>query len=81
MGGDVIIADVFASTLDMSAAAVITAPKNGLENLDIAVIQRKLYEHGGQNVNTKFPGYDLALTANTVGAGGTISGIVTLAQG
>lgn len=82
LGGTVIAIDVFASALDMSAAAVITAPKNGLENLDIVNIQRRLYEHGGQNVNTKFAGYDIALTANTVGAAaGTISGIITFAQG
>ncbi len=82
VGGNVIAVDVFAATLDMSAAAGLGSPKEGLGNVDIANLQNKLYEHAGHDVNTKDPGYDIALTANTVGtAAGTITGRLDFIQG
>jgi len=44
-------------------------------------LTNKLYEHAGDDVNTKKQGYDIAFTADTVGAGGTISGRFYFIQG
>lgn len=76
--GDVADKDLFAAALDMSAAAAITAPKNGLTNLGgsdpVASVGKTLWELLGLTVVNKQEAYDLALTANTVGsAAGTIS--------
>lgn len=66
--GAVIDKDIFASTLDMSAAASST-PKDGLENVsDLTDLKKKIYEHAGDTLTTKLEGYDIALTANTVGS-------------
>ena len=79
--GPVIIQDVFAATLDMSSGAANGSEKNGLANVAIEDLPKKLYEHGGQDVNTKKQGYDIAFTGVTVGAGGTISGRFWFIQG
>lgn len=76
--GTVADKDILADGLDMSSAAAITAPKNGLANLGgadpLAAYGKKLWELLGLTVDTKKPAYILALTANTVGsAAGTIS--------
>lgn len=79
--GAVIDKEVFAATLDMSSAAANGSEKNGLSAVAIEDLPNKLYEHAGDDVNTKKQGYDIALTANTVGAGGTISGRFWFIQG
>lgn len=83
VGGNIIgTGDQFAAALDMSAAAGIATPKNGFTAVAIENIQRRLYEHAGQTLVNKDPGFDIAITANTVGsADGTISGQIELAQG
>ncbi len=79
--GPVIDDDVFASALDMSSAAANGSEKNGLAAVAIEDLPNKLYEHAGDDVNTKKQGYDIAFTADTVGAGGTISGRFYFIQG
>ncbi len=66
--GAVINKNIFADALDMSSAANDT-PKNGLENItDLANLKKKIFEHAGHTTLTKLDGYDIALTANVVGA-------------
>lgn len=73
-------ANILADALDMSAAAAISSPKDGLKDLGggdpLTAIGKKLWELLGQSKPT-FNEYTLALTANTVGsAAGTIAGRV-----
>ena len=80
--GAVIDADVFAANLDMSSAAAHASPKDGLTTVDVANVQKRIYEHAGHTLLTKKIGYDIAFTADTVGSGaGTISGVLYFAQG
>lgn len=80
--GAVISKDVFADGLDFSSAAAIAAPKNGLAAVDIANLERRLYEWAGHTVANKEGGYDLVLTANTVGsAAGTVTVVALFVQG
>ena len=70
--------DLLLDGSDFSAAAAITAPKNGLTNLGgadpIANVGKKLWELLGLTLPDR-QGYDLALTGNIVGtAAGTVSG-------
>lgn len=82
VGGAVIDKDCFAEGLDMSSAAVKASPKDGMKDVDVANLQKKIYEHGGHTIATKKLGYDIALTGDTVGsAAGTISGILWFIQG
>jgi hypothetical protein len=72
--GVVASADVFAGPLDMSAAAANGAEKNGLANVLIENLGKKVWELLGLSLETKEEAYNLALTANLVGtADGTIS--------
>lgn len=58
----------------LAVAATLVAPKNGLSNVDLANIGKMLYELAGKTVANRPLGYDIALTANTVGsAAGTIT--------
>jgi len=71
-------ANIFADALNMSAAASISSPKDGLKDLGggdpIANLGKKIWELLGLTVTNKREGYILALTANTVGSvAGTIS--------
>jgi hypothetical protein len=55
---------------------------DGLSAVDIADLENKIYEHAGHTVNTAKQGYDIALTANTVGAAaGTITIIALFLEG
>lgn len=70
--------NILADALDMSAAAAISSPKDGLKDLGgvdpLTAIGKKIWELLGLSVPT-FNEYILALTANVVGsAAGTISG-------
>ena len=71
----------FADALDMSAAAANGSEKNGLANVAIEDLPKKLYELAGDDVNTKKQGYDIAFTAVIVGDGGTITVRMELVQG
>lgn len=81
--GTVIDADKLANTLDMSSAAGRGSPKDGLENLNIDEVRERIYELSGDTLDTvRAKGYDIALTANTVGSAiGTISAIGWFVQG
>jgi hypothetical protein len=55
---------------------------DGLENVDIANLTKKIYEHAGDTVATYEQGYDLALTVNTdVTTGGTVTIIAQFIEG
>lgn len=72
----VVIKDLLMDGQTLAAAAPLTAPKNGLGNVDVALIgaQKMLYELAGKTVADRPMGYDIALTANTVGSGaGTVT--------
>ena len=74
VAGAVIDADKLANTLDLSSAIAFAAALDGLENLDLNEVQERIYTLAGDTLDTKELGYDIALTANTVGsAAGTIS--------
>lgn len=85
--GAVIDADCFAANLDLSSAADFGNP-TALDGMDAVAIEnynKRLFEHAGHTVeaNTRRgKGYDLALTADTVGsAAGTISVLMYYAMG
>lgn len=81
-GGAVIDADVFAAAVDMSSARVHGAGVSGLSAVDIADAAKRIYELAGHTLNTRKVGYDIALTANTVGTvAGTITVKITLVEG
>jgi hypothetical protein len=87
--GTVIDADVFMDGQTLATAISRgggTANQNeavdGLAAVDIADLQQKIYEHAGHTVNTAKQGYDICLTANTVGsAAGTITIIAIFIEG
>ncbi len=82
VNGAVIDADKLANTLDLSSASTWASPKDGLENLDLNEVQERIYTLAGDTLDTKEIGYDIALTANTVGsAAGTISAKFIFVQG
>lgn len=62
--------DCLMGTTDLSSGQTAT---NGLAAVDIANAEQTLYELAGDTLSTSEPGYDVAVTANTVGsAAGTI---------
>lgn len=72
--GAVVNANVFADGLNLSSAHVSGSELSGISNVDVANRGKRLYEIAGHTSITKLPGYDLAVTANTVGsAAGTIT--------
>ena len=82
VGGEVIDKDVLMDGADISSGNGATSPQNGLTNVDLANRAQRIYELCGDTQATKEAGYDLALTANTVGsAAGTITVIAEFAQG
>ncbi len=82
VNGAVIDADKLANTLDLSSASTWASPKDGLENLNLDEVNERIYELCGDTLDTKEIGYDIALTANTVGsAAGTISVKAIFVQG
>lgn len=81
-GGAVKVVDVFLNGADLSSARVHGAGLDGLTALDIANAGDTVFEHAGDTLETRAIGYDLALTANTVGAAaGTIVAKITFAEG
>jgi len=73
-GGAALDADVFADGFSLaSAKAYSGAGLFGMQSVDIADVTKRLYEHAGHTISNKLGGYDIALTANTVGsAAGTV---------
>ncbi len=81
-GGAVITVDRFVNGVDLSSARVHGAGFDGMTNVDIANADDRIYEHAGDTLATRELGYDLALTANTVGAAaGTITVKIKFVQG
>lgn len=75
VAGAVIDKEKLASTLDMSSAATNGSPKDGLENLNIDEAQELIYVLAGDTLDDHELGYDIALTANTVGS---VAGTITV---
>lgn len=80
--GAVIDREVLANTLDLSSAVAWSSALDGLENLNISEVNQRIYEICGHTLATKKRGYDIALTAVTVGSGvGTVSVRAWFVQG
>lgn len=72
--GAVIDKDKLADGIDLSSAVAWGSAIDGLQTLNISEVNETIYELCGHTLATKKLGYDIALTANTVGsAAGTIS--------
>lgn len=81
-GGAVINKNIFMSAQDLSSAHAPGASLNGLGNLAVASVTKMIFEQAGHTILTKHRGYDIALTANTVGSGvGNITVVMEFAQG
>lgn len=64
----------FLSAKDISAGNLHAAPIDGMTAVDIANLQNRIYEHAGHTITSKLRGYDIAVTATTVGsAAGTVT--------
>jgi hypothetical protein len=72
VGGAAKDADVY---MDGQTLAVASKVLDGLQTLDIANREKKVYESAGDTTATRFSEYDLVLTGNTVG---TAAGTVTI---
>lgn len=81
--GAVIDKDCFMDGQTFAVATTLGGvPLYGLKDVDIDSIFKRLFEHAGHTIATRLEGYDLALTANTVGtAAGTVTVIGWFAQG
>lgn len=84
-GGAVVDKEVLAAAVDVSSGVAEGAGVTGLNAVALADTQKRLWELAGQTVGpggTKFPTFDIVLTANTVGsAAGTIVVKATFVQG
>lgn len=81
VGGAAVDADCFLDGGDLSSGHALGSALSGISAVDPANVQKTLYEHGGHTIATRKAGYDVCLTANTVGsAAGTVSIQMTLAQ-
>jgi len=81
-GGEVKVADVLVNGLSVASARIHGAGVSGLTALNIANARDTVFEHAGDTLDTREIGYDLAYTANTVGAAaGTITTKITYAEG
>lgn len=81
-GGAVVDKDILAEGLDMSVAATNGAPKDGLKDVNIDSLHKPLYEILGLTIDQVKGGYDIAITADTVGsAAGTITVDVEYIEG
>ena len=81
-GGAEIDKDVFLDGKDVNAGNLKASPIDGMTNVNIANLQKKIFEHAGHTIATKKRGYDIAITANTVGSGaGTVTVVFYFIQG
>lgn len=82
-GGAVLNVNVFMNAQSMASARTLDgAAEFGLGNVNVADIQKRIYEHAGHTLSTRIDGYDIAFTAATVGtAAGTITAVFYFAQG
>ena len=78
----VVDADVFMDGTSMAGARALGSGVSGLTAVDVANLTKKIYEHAGDDVTDYKAGYDLALTANTVGSAvGTITVVAIFIEG
>lgn len=81
-GGAVIDKDVLKDGADLSSAHASGSALDGLGSVDVADRVKRIFELCGHTLTTRKPGYDMALTANTVGSGaGTVTVIAIFVQG
>lgn len=81
-GGAEIDKDILADGLNPSAGYSRILGLDCLKDVDIANAQKRLYQLAGHTFLTKKPGYDIALTFNTIGSGaGTITVVGLFLQG
>lgn len=72
--------DVLLGTTDFSSGFARGSEKNGLADVAIGNLGKKVYELLGKTISNMKPEYDLALTANTVGTGaGTVEYLIEYA--
>lgn len=82
VAGDVVDKDKLADGIDLSSAVAFASAIDGLQTLDINEVQERIYTLAGDTLDDHEQGYDIALTANTVGsAAGTISVKAWFVQG
>jgi len=80
--GAAIDIDALMGTQDINGGNARGSEQNGLTAVDIADVKKRIWELAGDTQATKRRGYDIALTANTVGsAAGTVSMLIDLVQG
>lgn len=83
-GGAVIDKDILADGLDISAGYSRILGLDCLKDVDLANCQKRLYQlaHATPTFDTRKPGYDIALTFNTIGSGaGTVMVVGLFVQG
>lgn len=81
-GGAVIDKDILADGINLSAGYSRILGLDGLVSVDLADAQKRLYQLAGHTFLTKKPGYDICLTANTIGSGaGTVTVFGLFIQG
>ena len=80
--GAVVDKDIFMDGADLSGGKAIGSEQNGLADVVMENLVKRLYEHVGETVINHKKGYDLALTANAIGtAAGTITVRARFIQG
>lgn len=81
-GGAVIDKDILADGMNLAAGFSRILALDGLVSVDLANAQKRIYELAGHTLATRKPGYDICLTANTIGSGaGTVTVFGTFLQG
>lgn len=82
MGGTVIDKDILADGMDISAGYSRILALDCLVSVDLANAKKRLWELAGETLNDHAPGYDICLTANTIGSGaGTVTVFAFFVQG
>jgi len=80
--GAAIDIDVFLGTTDINAGNARGSPVDALGAVNLSDAQKRIYELAGDTISDKKIGYDIAVTANTIGsAAGTITLIMWFVQG
>ena len=80
--GDVVDKDALVDGADLSSGNLLGSPLSGLTAVGVDEVEKKIFELAGHTNITKKAGYDLTLTANTVGSSvGTISVVAFFVQG
>lgn len=81
VAGAVIDRAVYLDGEDINGGNARSSPVDGLTNIAIENVDKRIYENAGHTLTTKVIGYDIAITGVVVGsAAGTISGFITIVQ-